>query len=172
MSELTVDGDTSQATGRPHPARLQVTSISQWLERFAMMAAIMVTRFPLKAPELFACQAMIVRAQRNYEGEHWVTYDRQFRREALARWDLNWSIPLYQEAFTGRARALDLPDGTLTGQSRYTRRPSQAGHGPSHGAHTAWPTITRPPSALEILIGHSSSNGSPSYGNASRRRCL
>ena len=109
MSELTVDDDTSQATGRPHPARLPVTSISQWLEHFAMMAAIMVTRFPLKAPELFTYQAMIVRAQRIYEGEHWVTCNRQFRREALARGDLNWSVPdsrLYQEAFTGRARAL------------------------------------------------------------------
>ena len=109
MSEVTVDDDTPQAAGRPHPARLPVTSISQWLERFAMMAAIKVTRFPLKAPELFAYQALIVRAQRNYEGEHWVTYDRQFRREALARQDLNWSVPdsrLYQEAFTGRTRSL------------------------------------------------------------------
>ena len=60
MSEVTVDVDTPQAVGRPHPARLPVTSILQWLERFAMMAAIMVTRFPLKAPELFAYQALIV----------------------------------------------------------------------------------------------------------------
>ena len=77
-----------------------------------MMAAIMMTRFPLKAPELFAYQALIVRAQRNYEGEHWVMYDWQFRREALARQDLNWSVP-------------------------DSRRPSQAGPGPSHDAHTA-----------------------------------
>ena len=39
----------------------------------------------------------------------WVTYDRQYRREALARRDLNWSVTdprLYNEAFTGRARAI------------------------------------------------------------------
>ena len=72
-----------------------------------MMSAIIVTRFPLKAPELLAYQSLIVRAQRNYEGEHWVAYDRQFRREALEKRDLNWSVPdsrLYLEAFTGRAR--------------------------------------------------------------------
>ena len=117
MSELTVDDDTSQATGQPHPARLPVTTISQWLERFAVMVAIMVTRFPLKAPELFAYQAMIVRAQRG-------------------------SIGLLT---TGSLDGWHLPEGTLTGQSRtpsYTRRPSQAGHRPLHGAHTAWPMIT------------------------------
>ena len=73
------------------------------------MAVILTTRFPEKAPEFFAYQAMIVRAERNYEGNRWVVYDRQFRREALARKDLNWSVPhsrLYNKAFTGRARAI------------------------------------------------------------------
>ena len=44
--------------------------------------------------------------ERNYE---WVAYDRQYRREALARKDLNWSVTdprLYNEAFTGRARSI------------------------------------------------------------------
>ena len=70
------------------------------------MAAIIATRFPHKAPELFAYQATIVRAERNYEGKRWVAYDRQ---EALARRDLDWSVTdsrLYNEAFTGRARAI------------------------------------------------------------------
>ena len=73
------------------------------------MAAIIVSRFPKKAPELFAYQASIVRAARNYEDDCWVTYDRQFRREALAKKDLDWSVPnirLYNEAFTGRARTI------------------------------------------------------------------
>ena len=50
-----------------------------------------------------------MRAERNYEGKRWVSYDRQFRREALARRDLNWSVTdprLYNEAFTGWARAI------------------------------------------------------------------
>ena len=43
---------------------------------------------------------------RGSAGSH---YDWQFRREALARKDLNWSVPdacLYNEAFTGRACAI------------------------------------------------------------------
>lgn len=50
-----------------------------------------------------------MRAARNYEGDRWVSYDRQFRREALARKDLDWSTPnprLYNEAFTGWARSI------------------------------------------------------------------
>ena len=110
MSEVTVDDDLPQTPGRqPAPACLPVTDISQWLERYSLMAALLATRFPDKAPELFSYQATIVRAERNYEGKRWVTYDRQFRREALARKDLNWSVTnprLYNEAFTGRARAI------------------------------------------------------------------
>ena len=72
------------------------------------MAAILVTHFPEKAPEQWAYQATIIRAERNYmyEGKRWVTYNRQFRRQPLARKDLNWSVTdprLYNEAFTGRA---------------------------------------------------------------------
>jgi len=73
------------------------------------MVALVVTRFPHKAPQLFAYQAAIARAERNYEAGRWVAYDRQFRREALMRQDLNWSVPdkrLYSEAFTGRARSI------------------------------------------------------------------
>ena len=47
--------------------------------------------------------------ERNYEGTRWTAYDRSYRWQALARKDLNWSVPdprLYSEAFTGRARAI------------------------------------------------------------------
>ena len=73
------------------------------------MAALLATRFPHKAPELFAYMATIVRAERNYEPGRWVAYDQQFRREALAKKSLDWSVPdsrLYSEAFTGRARSI------------------------------------------------------------------
>ena len=94
-----------------HRLRLdcQSPNISQWVERFSMMAAVLCMRFPHKAPELFAYQATIVRTERNCEGTQWVSYDRRYRREALARKDLNWSTPdprLYNEAFTGRAKAI------------------------------------------------------------------
>ena len=110
MSEVTTDIDPPHVPGRPPPpARLPITEISQWVERFSVMAATLATRFPEKAPELFAYQASIVRAERNYEPGRWVSYDRQFRREALARNDLNWSVTdprLYSEAFTGRAKTI------------------------------------------------------------------
>ena len=69
------------------------------------MAAILCTKYG----ELFAYLASIVRADRNCEGKLWVAYDCQYRRQALARRDLNWSVPdprLYNEAFTGRARPI------------------------------------------------------------------
>ena len=87
-------------------SRPPVTNISQWLERYSVVTAILATRFPEKAPELLAYQSSIIRAERNYEGKQWVAYDRQYRREALAQKDLNWSVPnvrLYNEAFTGQA---------------------------------------------------------------------
>ena len=110
MSEISVDSDLPQASTRaPTPARLLVTDISIWVEQFLLMAAILVTHFPGKAAELFAYQTSIIRSEQNYEGKHWVVYDRQFRREVLAQKDLNWSTldsRLYNEAFTGHAKAI------------------------------------------------------------------
>ena len=51
---------------------LDQADISRWVERYPLMAA----RFPGKEPELFANQAQIVRAMRNYEPGRWVVYDR------------------------------------------------------------------------------------------------
>ena len=108
MSEVSAYEEPIQTPGRaPLPAEPPVTDISRWLERYSIMAAILSSRFPEKAPELWAYQASIIRAERNYVGRQWAAYDRQFRRQALARKDLNWSVPdprLYNEAFTGRAR--------------------------------------------------------------------
>ena len=108
MAEVTADVDIPQEARRVQ-TRLPITDISRWVERYSVMAATLAARFPEKAPELFAYQAQIVRAERNYEPGRWVVDDRQFRREALARRDLNWSVTdprLYSEAFTGRARTI------------------------------------------------------------------
>lgn len=110
MTEITLDDFPSSTAGHPPlPARPPIQDISVWLERYSIMAALLSSRFPEKAPELFAYQASIVRAERNYDDRRWVAYDRRYRREALAQKDLNWSVPnarLYNEAFTGRARAI------------------------------------------------------------------
>ena len=93
-----------QQMGKP-----PVNDIRVWLECFARMAAVLVTRFPEKGPELWAYRSTILKAAHMYEGSNWVSYDRQFRRDKLARTDLNWSVPntrLYNEAFTGRAQTI------------------------------------------------------------------
>ena len=110
MSELRADiwpDEASQHEGtgqsRCQPAKPPVNDIKIWLECYAHMAAVLVTRFPEKAPELWAYQTTILKAAQTYEGSTWVAYDRQFRREMLANKDLNWSVPdarLYNEAFT------------------------------------------------------------------------
>ena len=68
-----MNGDSPAAPGRP--TRLPITDISRWAERCAIMATILYTRFPDKAPEFWAYLATIVHAERNYEGQRLVTYD-------------------------------------------------------------------------------------------------
>ena len=101
-------GEGSQASRRA-PPKPPVTDIKLWLECYAHMASLLETRFPEKGPEFWAYMTTILRAAHNYEGASWVAYDRQFRRDMLARKNLNWSATntrLYNKAFTGRAKAL------------------------------------------------------------------
>lgn len=150
MAEISISDDPPQAPGRPPaPARPPVQEISQWVERFSIMAAILCTRFPEKAPELWAYQATIVRAERNYEGKRWVTYDRQFRRQALAKKDLNWSVTdprLYNEAFTGRARSIARCNFCLQDDHLAANCPHNP-HRPYFGWFpdpAAWPALLQP----------------------------
>ena len=113
MSDLWADiwpddpSTTETPNGPRRPEKLPVTNIRSWLECFGRMAAVLATRFPEKAPELWAYQISILHAAHTYEGANWVAYDRLYRREMLAKKDLNWSMSnprLYSEAFTGRAK--------------------------------------------------------------------
>ena len=93
------------------PGRPPVITIKTLLECFARLAALLLSRFPEKGPELWAYQSTILNAAHSYDGATWVAYDRQFRCEMLARKDLNWSVPnsclhVYNEAFTGRAKIM------------------------------------------------------------------
>ena len=110
MSEISLDDPPPHTPGQPPlPARPPIQDISVWIEKYSVMAALLASRFPEKAPELFAYQASIVRAERNFDDRRWVAYDRCYRREALSQKNLDWSVPnarLYNEAFTGRARAV------------------------------------------------------------------
>ena len=112
MVELTVDAwqeessFDSQNVSRCPSWRAPITDISLWLECYSRVAAILVTH---KGPELWAYQASILKATRNYEGSAWAVYDHHYRHKASARKDLNWLVTdpcLYNEAFAGRPKAI------------------------------------------------------------------
>ena len=113
MSELRADfwpedpSASDASTGPRRTGKPPVTTTRSWLECYSRMAAVLTSRFPEKAAELWAYQTTILHAAHTYEGANWVAYDRLYRREMLAAKNLNWSVPnqrLYGEAFMGRAK--------------------------------------------------------------------
>ena len=108
MAEVALD-DIHPATLRQNLSRLQVMDISRWTEKYAVIAALLCTRFPEKAPEIFAYLQTIISTKRNYDKGQWIQYDRLYQWQALARKDLDWSTiytRLYQNIFTVRARPI------------------------------------------------------------------
>ena len=97
-----------QGSRRPS-RRAPVSDIMVWVECFSTLVAVLASKYPQHVPDFMAYQKAIVRASRNFEGSSWVVYDRCYRRQAAATKNLVWSIPdsaLYNEAFTGRAKAI------------------------------------------------------------------
>ena len=84
-----------------------ITNILLWLDCYSTMASVLISKFSDKAQELWAYQRTIIVAQRDFEGDAWVTYDTCYRRQAANRKSLDWSrldFRLYNQAFAGRAR--------------------------------------------------------------------
>ena len=82
-----------------------ITDILLWTECYASMVS---SKFPDKTPQFMAYLKTIVKAQRTFMGEGWVTYDACFRRKAAITKSLEWGVvdfTLYNETFTGRAKA-------------------------------------------------------------------
>ena len=74
-----------------------------------MLVAVLASRFPEKTPHSMAYLRTITRASRNFEGAAWASYDMAYRRQAANQRYLDWATidtALYNEAFTGRARAI------------------------------------------------------------------
>ena len=98
----------TDCSATPRPRKKPVTDILTWTECFSTMAAVITTKDPGKAPQLFAYLRTIVRASQTFEGLAWVAYDTQYRRRAAATKSWDWGTTdtsLYNECFTGRARA-------------------------------------------------------------------
>ena len=114
MSELLPDtwniqeeerGCCSRRTTRRGP----VTDILVWLECFAALVAVLSTKYPDKVTHFMTYQRTILKAQRCFVGDGWVTYDSTYRRAFAASKSLDWGLidfSLYNETFTGRARAI------------------------------------------------------------------
>ena len=99
---------TVQGLGSVRPGRKPVTDVLSWCECFTVMAAIITSRYPEKASQLFSYMRTIVRASQTFDGPAWVSYDSQFRRKAASLKSWDWGIidsGLYNECFTGRAKA-------------------------------------------------------------------
>ena len=88
MAEITVD-DVAQTLGRP---------TSPTHHRYIFMAGEVRSdgghpghQVPLQGPGADGLLGHIVRAERNYEGKRWVSYNRQFRRDALEQNGRLWT---------------------------------------------------------------------------------
>ena len=86
-----------------------VKDILVWLDCYASLVSVLCSAHPLKFHHFMAYQRTIIRAHRMFVGDRWVVYDACYRRSAANKRSLDWGIKdtdLYNETFTGRARAI------------------------------------------------------------------
>ena len=92
------------------PRRGPVTDIMLWVECYSTLVAVLTTKHPEKAPNLMAYLKTIVKAQRAFHGDGWVSYDMTFRRQAANTKSLDWEkvdFTLFNETFAGRAKIVN-----------------------------------------------------------------
>ena len=115
MSEITLDDQLPHEQGKPPPARPAIQDILQWLERYSLMTGKPASRFPDKAPELFAYQAIILsQSETTKRASGWRT--------------IGCSVQLLWH----RKTSTSLPPTPLS-----STRPSRDGPRPSQGTSTA-----------------------------------
>ena len=116
MRELLPDfwGTTEENTpccshNRCNSRKRPITDILMWLECYSSLVSVLATQHPQYMGHFMAYQRTIIRAHRSFVGEGWITYDSSYRRKAANTKSLEWGkvdFTLYNETFTGRARAL------------------------------------------------------------------
>ena len=126
--------------GHRQTRRGPVVDILVWLECYSSLVAVLATRFPGHVGDFMAYQRTIIRASKNFEGTAWAIYDRCYRRRAAAVKSLNWAnidSALYNEAFTGRARAIPRCRVCLSENHREAECPDRSLPIPGHpgGGH-------------------------------------
>ena len=155
---------------RRQACRGPVTDILLWVECYSSLIAVLATKFPQHIGDFMTYQKTIIKACKNFEGTAWVVYDRCYRRRAAATKSLDWALidsALYNEAFTGRARAIprchfclsdnhtgiDCPDRMQQGLNPPGWGSGKAPRWPVHPARPVWyggqsAQMGRPPSSL------------------------
>ncbi len=69
----------------------QITTVEQWVVCFSTYASMLVLKHPAATRDLFAYQAMIVKAAHDYEGTPWLSYDVHFRSLAATIQSTSWT---------------------------------------------------------------------------------
>ena len=79
--------------------RREVPDMLSWLNCFSLYAAVITGKYPYKARELGAYQAMMVSEQRRCRGRGWLLYDSGFRQQILSLEETDFS-KLNQSLYT------------------------------------------------------------------------
>ena len=84
MSEVTATANSPHVPSQPPPPPIRpaITDISQWAERFSLMAAIVTTRFPHKSLEFWAAHNVGIRMNELII-QNWEVIQRKFKLRGI-----------------------------------------------------------------------------------------
>ncbi len=88
------DGEMAQGS---RPSRREIPDILSWLHCFSLYAAIVGSRYPEKAKDLLAYQALMISEQRRCGRRGWLLYDAAFRQQITSLETADWRAPLVRE---------------------------------------------------------------------------
>ena len=85
-----------------------ISTISEWLQAFALYVAVISKKQPDRVPDLMGYQVLMLEASNDYKKECWLAYDRPFRQQAASDPHCKWSninTTLWNLACASQARA-------------------------------------------------------------------
>lgn len=69
----------------------KIVSPLAWVECFQAFTAVVACKSPERVPDLLAYSTLIVHAARQFEGDAWLIYDRNYRQQAAAMQLTKWA---------------------------------------------------------------------------------
>jgi len=84
-----------------------IDTFHKWLDAYMTYMLIIVAAYPRSSIELLKYQQIISRAETQFQGLAWVSYDEQFRRRAANDLSLSWDqvqLELWTVLFSGLAK--------------------------------------------------------------------